>query len=110
MHDPIVRGPVRADQDLTVEPRRISASRLEGFSDGVIAIIITIMVLEIRPPHEPTLAALRAMQPTILAYILSFVFVAIYWNNHHYLLHATKTVQAREECCGRTCTCSSGSP
>jgi len=92
MHDPSVRGPVRAPLELTVEPRRMSASRLEGFSDGVIAIIITIMVLEIRPPHEPTLAALRAMQPTILAYILSFVFVAIYWNNHHYLLHATKAV------------------
>jgi uncharacterized membrane protein len=70
----------------------MTASRLEGFSDGVIAIIITIMVLEIRPPHEATLAALRAMQPTILAYILSFVFIAIYWNNHHYLLHATKAI------------------
>jgi TMEM175 potassium channel family protein len=70
----------------------MSASRLEAFSDGVIAIIITIMVLEIRPPHEATFAALRSVQPTILAYILSFVFIAIYWNNHHNLLHATKSI------------------
>src|SRR3954447_1075705 len=68
------------------------ASRLEGFSDGVIAIIITIMVLEIRPPRDATLEALRALQPTILAYILSFVFLAIYWNNHHNLLHATTSI------------------
>jgi uncharacterized membrane protein len=70
----------------------MSATRLEAFSDGVIAIIITIMVLEIRPPHEATFAALRSVQPTILAYILSFVFVAIYWNNHHNLLHATRAI------------------
>ena len=70
----------------------MTASRLGGFSDGVIAIVITIMVLEIRPPHNATLDALRALQPTILAYLLSFVFLAIYWNNHHHLLHATKSI------------------
>jgi TMEM175 potassium channel family protein len=70
----------------------MSSSRLEGFSDGVMAIIITIMVLEIRPPQDATFAALRSVQPTILAYVLSFVLVGIYWNNHHLLLHATKVV------------------
>ncbi|MCA9491376.1 MAG: DUF1211 domain-containing protein, partial [Myxococcales bacterium] len=56
--------------------------RLEAFSDGVIAILITIMVLELKVPHEPTLAGLRAASPTLVAYLLSFVFLGIYWNNH----------------------------
>ena len=67
-------------------------TRLEAFSDGVLAIIITIMVLELRVPHEPTLAALGALLPVLLSYALSFVNVGIYWNNHHHMLHATQRV------------------
>ena len=68
------------------------SSRLEAFSDGVIAIIITIMVLELKPPHEARLAALRPILPVFLSYVLSFLYLAIYWNNHHHLLRATKRV------------------
>ena len=70
----------------------MSKGRLEAFSDGVLAIIITIMVLELRPPHEPTLAALLPLVPVFLSYILSFIFIGIYWNNHHHLLQAAKQV------------------
>ena len=70
----------------------MSKARLETFSDGVIAIIITIMVLEMRVPHGTDLAALRPLIPVFLSYVLSFAFLAIYWNNHHHLLHATKRV------------------
>ena len=66
--------------------------RLEAFSDGVIAIIITIMVLEMKVPHGETLEALRPLLPVFLSYVLSFVYVGIYWNNHHHLLHATSKV------------------
>src|SRR6187455_88812 len=66
--------------------------RVEAFSDGVIAIIITIMVLELKAPHEPTLEALRPLLPVLLSYVLSFVYVGIYWNNHHHMLHASTTV------------------
>ena len=66
--------------------------RLEAFSDGVLAIIITIMVLELKVPHEPTLAALEPLVPVFLAYVLSFLYVGIYWNNHHHMLHATTHV------------------
>jgi uncharacterized membrane protein len=66
--------------------------RLEAFSDGVIAIIITIMVLEMKVPHEPTLAALQELVPTFLSYVLSFVYVGIYWNNHHHMLHVARRV------------------
>ena len=66
--------------------------RLEAFSDGVLAVIITIMVLELRAPHAPTFAALRASVPAFLTYVLSFVFIAIYWNNHHHMLRASKGV------------------
>jgi len=66
--------------------------RMEAFSDGVIAIIITIMVLELRPPHGHGVEALRALLPKFLSYALSFVFVAIYWNNHHHLLQAVRHV------------------
>ena len=69
--------------------------RLEAFSDGVIAILITIMVLALTVPHEATLAALRPLIPTFLSYALSFVFLGIYWNNHHHLLQATKQVDGR---------------
>jgi len=70
----------------------MSKGRLEAFSDGVIAIIITIMVLELRPPHEATLAALAPLIPTFLSYVLSYVFLGIYWSNHHHLLQAIKHV------------------
>ncbi len=73
----------------------MSKTRLEAFSDGVLAIIITIMVLELTAPHEATLAALRPLIPVGLSYVLSFVFVGIYWNNHHHLLQACKHVDGR---------------
>jgi uncharacterized membrane protein len=70
----------------------MNKERLTAFSDGVIAIIITIMVLELKVPQGATLAALAGLLPVFLSYVLSFVFVAIYWNNHHHLLHAAKRV------------------
>jgi uncharacterized membrane protein len=66
--------------------------RLEAFSDGVIAVIITIMVLEMKVPHGTDFAALRAVLPTFLSYVLSFVYIGIYWNNHHHMLHMVKHV------------------
>ena len=66
----------------------MGTGRMEAFSDGVIAIIITIMVLELKVPHGTDLAALRNLLPVLASYVLSFVYVAIYWNNHHHLLHA----------------------
>lgn len=69
--------------------------RLEAFSDGVIAIIITIMVLEIKVPHEASWHALEPLIPKLLSYVLSFVFVGIYWNNHHHLLHTTIKVDGK---------------
>jgi uncharacterized membrane protein len=73
----------------------MTKGRLEAFSDGVIAIIITIMVLELRVPHGADLAALKPLFPKILSYVLSFVFLGIYWNNHHHLLQASKHVDGR---------------
>jgi uncharacterized membrane protein len=67
-------------------------NRLEAFSDGVIAIIITIMVLELRVPHGEGLETLKPLIPVFLSYILSFVYLGIYWNNHHHMLHAADTV------------------
>jgi uncharacterized membrane protein len=69
--------------------------RLEAFSDGVIAIIITIMVLELKVPHGSTFAALTPLIPVFLSYILSFIYIAIYWNNHHHLLQAVRHVNGR---------------
>ncbi|MFN6538610.1 MAG: TMEM175 family protein [Nostoc sp. EkiNYC01] len=69
--------------------------RLEAFSDGVIAIIITIMVLEIKVPHGSDLAALRPLIPIFLSYVLSFIYIGIYWNNHHHLLQAVRHVNGR---------------
>ena len=66
--------------------------RVEAFSDGVIAIIITIMVLELKVPHRDDLAALMPLIPVLLSYVLSFLYVGIYWNNHHHLFHATRHV------------------
>ena len=73
----------------------MSKTRVEAFSDGVIAIIITIMVLELRVPLEPTWAALQPLIPVFLSYLLSFVFLGIYWNNHHHLLQAVHHVNGR---------------
>ena len=66
--------------------------RFEAFSDGVLAIIITIMVLELKVPHGETLESLLPLAPVFLSYVLSFVYVGIYWNNHHHMLHATHKV------------------
>lgn len=67
-------------------------NRLEAFSDGVIAIIITIMVLELKVPHGDSFLALQPLIPVLLSYVLSFVYVGIYWNNHHHMLHATTKI------------------
>ncbi|MGH7531317.1 MAG: TMEM175 family protein [Gemmatimonadales bacterium] len=66
--------------------------RLKAFTDAVLAIIITIMVLELRVPHDAALASLRPLVPVLLSYALSFVYLIIYWNNHHHLLHVTRRV------------------
>jgi TMEM175 potassium channel family protein len=73
----------------------MSKGRLEAFSDGVIAIIITIMVLELKVPHGTELATLNPLIPLFLSYVLSFVNVGIYWNNHHHMLHAARQVNGR---------------
>jgi len=73
----------------------MSKTRLEAFSDGVIAILITIMVLELKVPHGADLAALRPMLPVFLSYLLSFIFLGIYWNNHHHMLHATSRINGK---------------
>ena len=70
----------------------MSKGRLEAFSDGVLAVIITIMVLELKVPHGADLAALAPLVPTFLSYVLSFIYVAIYWNNHHNMFHAVERV------------------
>jgi uncharacterized membrane protein len=74
----------------TTEP-----GRLEAFSDGVLAVIITIMVLDLKPPHGTDLAALRTVFPTFAAYALSFVYIGIYWNNHHHMLRACRGIDGR---------------
>ena len=73
----------------------MNKGRLEAFSDGVVAIIITIMVLEMKVPHGTDLASLRPILPVFLSYVLSYVNVGIYWNNHHHLLHASQHVTGR---------------
>ena len=70
----------------------METKRLEAFSDGVIAILITIMVLELRVPHGESFAALRPQIPAFLSYVLSFVYLAIYWNNHHHMLYVSDRV------------------
>lgn len=66
--------------------------RLEAFSDGVLAIIITIMVLELKIPHRPDFEGLKPLAPAFLSYVLSFLYIGIYWNNHHHMLHAAHKV------------------
>ena len=73
----------------------MTKNRLEAFSDGVVAILITILVLELKVPHGTDLAALRPLLPTFLTYVLSFVYLAIYWNNHHHMLHATARINGK---------------
>src|SRR5262249_13779822 len=73
-------------------PLEMKKGRLEAFSDGVLAVIFTIMVLEMKSPNGRSLASLRPVIPVLLTYILSFVYIGIYWNNHHHLLHATQRV------------------
>jgi uncharacterized membrane protein len=73
----------------------MTTTRLEAFSDGVVAILITIMVLEFRPPHEATLHSLKPLIPVFFSYLLSFVFLGIYWTNHHHLIHAAQLVNGR---------------
>ena len=77
--------------------------RLEAFTDGVIAIVITIMVLELHVPHGGDLAALKAQSPILLAYVLSYVNVGIFWNNHHHMLHATEKVNGAVLWANLTC-------
>ncbi len=73
----------------------MTKNRLESFSDGVLAVIITIMVLEMKVPHGSDLAALLPLVPVFLSYVLSFIFIGVYWSNHHHLLHAADHVTAR---------------
>jgi len=70
----------------------MGSNRLEALSDGVLAIIITIMVLEFKVPHDATFASLAPLWPVFLSYVLSFVYLGIYWNNHHHMLHLTRRV------------------
>src|SRR6185295_3855237 len=75
--------------------RRMGKERLEAFSDGVIAILITIMILELKVPSGSDWQALRTMVPSVLTYVLSFVYLGIYWNNHHHMLHAARTINGK---------------
>ena len=70
----------------------MTKGRLTAFSDGVLAVIITIMVLELKPPHETEMTAMQPLIPVFLSYVLSFIYIGIYWNNHHHLLHAAQHV------------------
>src|SRR6185436_16790895 len=78
--------------DSSKSSRPMTKGRLEAFSDGVIAIIITIMVLELKVPHGEDLAALEPLIPVFISYVLSFIYVGIYWNNHHHLMHAVQKI------------------
>ena len=73
----------------------MSKARLEAFSDGVIAILITIMVLELKVPHGDDWAAVRPLLPVFLTYVLSFIYLGIYWNNHHHMLHAAERITGK---------------
>jgi uncharacterized membrane protein len=99
-HAPPDRAVILALKNLLIFRRRsfgyvarMEKNRLEAFSDGVIAIIITIMVLELHVPHATELAALRELLPVFLSYVLSFIYVGIYWNNHHHMFQAVKQVR-----------------
>ena len=79
-------------RDSPASVNQVGKDRLAAFSDGVIAILITIMVLELRIPHGADMAALMGVAPSFLTYVMSFVYLAIYWNNHHHLLHTVGRV------------------
>ena len=83
---------VQLESQLKFNRGRMGNGRLEAFSDGVLAIIITIMVLEMKVPHGDSLRDLLPVVPVFLSYVLSFVYVGIYWSNHHHMLHASTTV------------------
>ena len=70
----------------------MNKNRMEAFSDGVVAILITIMILEVRPPADPMWLALRSIVPSLLAYVLSFIMLGIYWSNHRHMLQATARI------------------
>ena len=76
-------------------PFSTESDRLEAFSDGVVAVIISIMVLELKPPRGTDLASLHTILPTLAAYVMSFAFIGIYWNNHHHMLRATSGIDGR---------------
>jgi len=80
------------DERREAAPIEMGSERLEAFSDGVMAVIITILALELRPPQFPTLESLRGELPSLFIYVLAFTFIAIYWNNHHHLLRATTRI------------------
>ena len=84
----------------------MSKNRLEAFSDGVVAILITILVLELKIPHGSDWSALKPLLPVFLTYVLSFIFLAIYWNNHHHMLQATERINGT--ILWRILICSSG--
>jgi len=86
------RALVACDWGLTYGGEPMSKGRLEAFSDGVIAILITIMVLELHVPHGADWEALRPLVPVFLAYVLSFIYLGIYWNNHHHMFQATQRI------------------
>jgi len=96
---PKLSSAIRFPENLLIHPpevfgyfARMEKNRLEAFSDGVIAIIITIMVLELHVPHATELSALKEILPVFLSYVLSFIYVGIYWNNHHHMFQAVKRV------------------
>jgi len=78
-----------------LNPYIMSGNRLEAFSDGVLAIVITIMVLEIRVPKGGNLESLVSLLPSLMNYLLSFVYIGIYWNNHHHLMFAARKINAK---------------
>jgi uncharacterized membrane protein len=86
---------VPSSETFLIHSRPVSKGRLEAFSDGVIAILITIMVLELRVPQGTDWEALRPLLPVFLTYVLSFVFLGIYWNNHHHMLHVTERINGK---------------
>ena len=81
--------------------------RLNALTDGVVAIVLTIMVLELKFPAEPTSRRVLAVLPLLAAYLLAFIYVAIYWNNHHHMMQSARKVD-RRACCGQTTACCSG--
>jgi len=91
-YGPVVIFRVAHARTFAAEKRFMTKGRLEAFTDGVVAIIITIMVLEMKAPHSADPHALRGVLPALLSYVLSFVYVGIYWSNHHHLYHAVQRV------------------